>query len=133
MQGIYASSLPLTDIVRPSLVGEVLRTRFGEVELFRLVLLLAATVPVLLGIRGKIDPGQGADWHWVNLRLCPRLALLATPGLAGHACYRSTRCSGWASILAPCVGLGLDGRLALSQRSSCPARSGPTCLLTRGR
>ena len=53
VQGVYAAALPLTDAVRPSLFNEVLHTRFGEVNLLRL-LLLVAFVPVLLGIRGRL-------------------------------------------------------------------------------
>jgi copper transport protein len=85
VQGIYASSLPLTDILRPSLVDEVLRTRFGEVETLRLVL-LAVFVPVLFGIQGRLDPVPRRRRRWVAWSAgVLGLALLATPGLAGHA------------------------------------------------
>jgi len=84
IQGVYASALPLTDVFRPSLVGDVLHTRFGEVELLRLAL-LAALVPVLVGLRGRLgDPEH--RWVWVTPALCLlSIGLLLTPGLAGHA------------------------------------------------
>ena len=84
VQGIYASALPLTDIVRPSLISDVLHTRFGEVELLRL-LLLAAMVPVLLGLRGRLG-APDRRWVWVTPTVCLlSVGLLLTPGLAGHA------------------------------------------------
>ena len=84
VQGAYASALPLADVARPSLVADVLRTRFGEVELLRLVL-LAAMAPVLLGLRGRLgDPDR--RWVWVQPAVCLLgLGLLITTGLAGHA------------------------------------------------
>jgi copper transport protein len=97
IQGIYASALPLTDIYQLSLIGDVLHTRFGEVQLLRLVL-LAAMVPVLLGIQGRLGRGS-RRWVWVTPALCALgLALLATPGLAGHASTGNS----------PTLGLGLD-------------------------
>ena len=38
VQGVYAAALPLSDIVRPSLISAVLGTRFGRVEMLRVVL-----------------------------------------------------------------------------------------------
>jgi copper transport protein len=97
IQGVYASALPLTDAYRPSLLSAVLHTRFGEVELLR-ILLLAAMVPVLLALRGRFDPG-GRRGRWVTPVACVvGLGLLATPGLAGHASTGSS----------PVLGLGLD-------------------------
>ena len=97
VQGVYASALPLTDAYRPSLVSAVLDTRFGQVEVLRL-LLLAGMVPVLLWLRGRIDRG-GAHRRW-RTAACGAvgLLLLATPGLAGHA----------ATGAGPGLGLGLD-------------------------
>ncbi len=97
VQGVYASALPLTDAYRPSLVSAVLDTRFGRVEVLRL-LLLAGMVPVLLWLRGRIGRG-GAHRRW-RTAACGAvgLLLLATPGLAGHA----------ATGAGPGFGLGLD-------------------------
>ena len=84
IQGIYASALPLTDIVRPSLVNDVLHTRFGQIEVLRL-LLLAAMVPVLFGLRGRVG-APDRRWVWVTPSVCLlSIGLLLTPGLAGHA------------------------------------------------
>ncbi len=97
IQGVYASALPLSDIYQPSLIGDVLHTRFGEVELLRLAL-LAAVVPVLFGLQDRLGGGS-QRWTWVTPAVCILgLALLATPGLAGHAGTGSS----------PTVGLGLD-------------------------
>jgi copper transport protein len=97
IQGIYASALPLTDVYQLSLIGDVLHTRFGEVQLLRLVL-LAAMVPTLLGLQGRIGP-ESRRWAWVTPAVCALgLVLLATPGLAGHAATGSS----------PALGLGLD-------------------------
>jgi len=84
IQGVYAAALPFTDIVRPSLVSAVLHTRFGRIEALRLLLLLAF-VPVLFGIQGRLDKGP-RRWMWVvPTELVLGVALLFTPGLAGHA------------------------------------------------
>ena len=124
IQGVYASALPLTDAFRPSLVSAVLHTRFGEVELLRLVL-LAAMVPVLLALRGRFDRG-GRTGGWVTPAACVvGVGLLATPGLAGHASTGSS----------PAFGLALDmvhlaaatawiGGLTLLATFLLPRRSG---------
>jgi copper transport protein len=83
VQGVYAASLPLTDVVRPSLFNEVLHTRFGEVEVLRIVLLLVF-VPVVLAVRGRLGTGaQRVRWALPGVVL--GVGLLGTPGLAGHA------------------------------------------------
>jgi copper transport protein len=84
IQGVYAAALPLTDIYRPSLVNAVLHTRFGEIELLR-VALLAAMIPVILGIQERLGRGSGR-WAWVVPSVgVLSIGLLLTPGLAGHA------------------------------------------------
>ena len=94
VQGVYAADLPLGDIARPSLFDEVLHTRFGEVELLRLVL-CAAFVPALVVLtrraRRRGEPGQFVAASarppvpWMVFGAVVALGLLATPGLAGHA------------------------------------------------
>jgi copper transport protein len=97
IQGVYAAALPLADIVRPSLVNAVLHTRFGQIEVLRLLLLLAF-VPALLGIQGRMGRGP-RRWRWVvPALLVVGVALLFTPALAGHA----------ATGDQPAVGLALD-------------------------
>ena len=97
VQGVYASALPLTDAYRPSLVSAVLHTRFGQVQLLRL-LLLAVMVPLLLWVRGRIGPdGSARRWRAAACGVVG-LLLLATAGLAGHAATGSS----------PVLGLGLD-------------------------
>src|SRR5664280_1697749 len=97
IQGVYAAALPLTDIVRPSLADAVVHTRFGRIELLRLVLLVAF-VPVLLGIQGRLGRGP-RRWAWViPAGAVLGLGLLSTPGLAGHASTGDQ----------PALGLALD-------------------------
>jgi copper transport protein len=84
IQGVYAAALPLADIVRPSLVDAVLHTRFGEVELLRLILLVAV-IPVLMAIRGRVGEGHLRRPWVVTGAAILGAGLLATAGLAGHA------------------------------------------------
>ena len=98
LQGVYASALPLTDAYRPALASAVLHTRFGEVELLRLVLLAAMAV-VLAGISGRIGSHDDRRAPWVVAASgVVGLGLLSTPGLAGHASTGSS----------PALGLALD-------------------------
>ncbi|HUI04296.1 MAG TPA: copper resistance protein CopC [Acidimicrobiales bacterium] len=81
IQGVYAGGLPFLDIVKPSLFDEVLHTRFGEVELLRIVVL------VVLGVLLATVPhgGRRGSVRWRNAGgavLC--VVLLMTPGLSGH-------------------------------------------------
>jgi copper transport protein len=110
VQGVYAAALPLTEVVHPTLIDDVLHTRFGEVSLLRL-LLLVAMVPVLmaLGRQGEApasvphtttaaprhdaaEAKAGAEPEPRGPKLLTKVAvviggvaLLLTPGLAGHA------------------------------------------------
>jgi copper transport protein len=84
IQGVYAAALPLTDVVHPALINAVLHTRFGKIELVRLAM-LAAFIPVLLGIQGRLG-NRATRWLWVvPSEIVVGIALLFTPGLAGHA------------------------------------------------
>ena len=84
IQGVYAAALPLTDVIRPSLFNEVLHTRFGEIEVLRVILLLAF-VPVVLGVRGRLGGGTARWPWWIPYGVLIGVGLLFTPGLAGHA------------------------------------------------
>ncbi len=80
-QGPYAAGLPLADGLKPSLIADVLDTRFGTVWALRIVLLLTA-VPLL----AVIGPAcQKLPRWWVPAGAVLGLGLLLTPGLAGHA------------------------------------------------
>ena len=136
IQGIYASALPLTDVYQLSLIGDVLHTRFGEVQLLRLVL-LAAMVPTLLGLQGRLGPGS-RRWAWVTPAVCGLgLVLLATPGLAGHAATGSSPtlglCLDVAHLAAAAAWLGGLGLLAtfLVPRTEVDALPSDPMLLTR--
>lgn len=85
VQGVYAALLPLDRLFSPGLFDQVLHTRFGEVEVLRLILLVLV-VPVLravLGPRGAASRRRPGWWAVPALVL--GLGLLLTPGLAGHA------------------------------------------------
>lgn len=81
LQGPYSAGLPLTDGFKPSLIADVLDTRFGTVWGVRLLLLLAV-VPLLraVGPRRERLPG----W-WAPAGGVLAIALLLTPGVSGHA------------------------------------------------
>jgi copper transport protein len=84
IQGVYAAALPVTDVFRSSLFDEVLHTRFGEIAVLR-VILLVAFLPVVRGIRGRLRAtGRWSSW-WVPYGAIVGVGLLLTPGLAGHA------------------------------------------------
>jgi copper transport protein len=97
VQGVYASSLPLTDVLRPTLFNEVLHTRFGAVESLRVVLLFAL-VPVVLAIRGRAAARRATRLVWIVVGSAAGVGLLLTPGLAGHASTGSD----------PALGIALD-------------------------
>ena len=98
VQGVYASALPLVDAYRPSLISAVLHTRFGAVEVLRLVL-LAAMGCVLRWITKHPVSRVGGSERWLApAAAVVGLGLLATPGLAGHAATASN----------PALGLALD-------------------------
>jgi len=96
VQGVYAAALPLAHVFNPSLFGEVLHTRFGEVAGARIVLLIAA-VPILSGLGAWAEHRRAGRW-WLLGAAVLGLGLLATPGLSGHA----------ATTGNPAVGMALD-------------------------
>jgi copper transport protein len=77
LQGGYAAGLSLGATFKPSVVSDVLTTRFGQVYALRfaLLLVLAAFVALL--------PRLPARWRWPALAI--GVGVAATPGLAGHA------------------------------------------------
>lgn len=80
LQGAYAAGLGLGDAVRPSVVSGVLDTRYGVVALARLALLVVATVLVRTSGAGTPDVRTRTVVGGGVLGV----ALLVTPGLAGH-------------------------------------------------
>ena len=101
VEGVYAALLPLGDVLRPSLVEEVLRTRFGRAEVARLVLLVAF-VPVLVGVgRRIVDDGWRRRWLLPSISVLG-LGLLVTTGLAGHAATGGAPASDWPSTSSTC-------------------------------
>jgi copper transport protein len=80
LQGAYEAGLELSAAARPSVIGDVLGTRFGTAWLLRLGL-LAAALPLVVGLRR----GAAARPVWRMVAVAVGVALLATPGIAGHA------------------------------------------------
>jgi copper transport protein len=83
LQGAYAAGLGLTDAFRWSVIDAVLDTRFGRVWLVRLVL-LAVAAPVLIAL-GRQQLRQPVRRALIAVAAALGIALLLTPGLAGHA------------------------------------------------
>jgi copper transport protein len=85
LDGAYAAALPLGDALKPSVISDVLDTRFGRVWLLRLVLLVLA-VPLLrlLVSRRPVVEYPLPRW-WRPAAVVVGVGLLLTPGLSGHA------------------------------------------------
>jgi copper transport protein len=85
LDGAYAAALPLGDALKPSVISDVLDTRFGRVWLLRLVL-LAVAVPLLrlLVNRRPVVEYPLPRW-WRPAAAVVAVGLLLTPGLSGHA------------------------------------------------
>jgi len=87
LYGPYAEALGLGDLFSTTLLGDTLGTRFGQVWLVRLVLLLA--IGPLLLVLFRRDPESDtprplARW-WTAGMIAGAVLLSLTPGLAGHA------------------------------------------------
>ena len=85
LEGAYAAALPLGDAIKPSVISDVLDTRFGRVWLLRLVLLLLA-IPLLrlLVNRRPVAEYPLPRW-WRPAAGTVGVGLLLTPGISGHA------------------------------------------------
>ena len=75
LDGAYAAALPLGDALKPSVISDVLDTRFGRVWLLRLVLLVN---------RRPVVEYPLPKW-WKPAAATVAVGLLLTPGLSGHA------------------------------------------------
>ena len=85
LQGPYGAGLPLRDAFSPSVVGDVLQSRFGQLALVRLLALVVAgwLLRVLLGADQRALPGL-PRW-WAPVAAMSATVILLTVGLAGHA------------------------------------------------
>ena len=81
LQGAYAGGLDLSNAVRPSVVSDVISTRYGQVAVARL-LLLALAVPL---IRQLLRGDRPAGVPVAVMGTAIAIGLAATPGVAGHA------------------------------------------------
>ncbi|MGH9191617.1 MAG: copper resistance CopC/CopD family protein [Acidimicrobiales bacterium] len=93
LQGALAADVPLREALSSNVLREVAETRFGVVSLIRLGL-LAGCVAVWPVVRRSVEPGSSVGAAAVAVRPTVGvltaggvlvLALLATPGLSGHA------------------------------------------------
>jgi copper transport protein len=80
LQGAYATGGGLGDALKPSVIGDVLDTRFGKAWLARLVLLLVA-VPVVLALQRT----RARRGPLVAVGALLAVAIMVTPGWGGHA------------------------------------------------
>ena len=86
LQGAYAAGLPLSGAFDPSVIGEVLTTRYGLVSAARLGLLLVLLpVVVLLGRPAPPRTGEPREQIAEDAAALGAIGLLLTPGLSGHA------------------------------------------------
>jgi copper transport protein len=85
LEGAYAAALPLGDAVKPSVITDVLDTRFGRVWLLRLVLLLVAIPFIRLLVNRRPVVEYPLPRWWRPAAAVVAVGLLLTPGLSGHA------------------------------------------------
>lgn len=81
LQGVYGGGLPLIKALSPTVIREVLLTRFGKVYVIRLVLLVLVAAPLVRRLFDSDPPTR----RWRLAAVATGVALLLTPGLAGHA------------------------------------------------
>jgi copper transport protein len=81
LQGPYGGGLPLAKALSPRVIREVLGTRFGQVYLARIALLVVAAAPL---VRRLFQPAPPSP-RWRRAAAVTGAAILLTPGLAGHA------------------------------------------------
>jgi copper transport protein len=81
LQGPYGGGLTLVKLFSPTVIRAVLGTRFGEVYLARLVILLVAGVPLVQRLTNR----AGLPRWWPAAAAVTGAAILITPGMAGHA------------------------------------------------
>ena len=81
LQGPYGGGLALAKVFSPAVVTDVLHTRFGEVYVARLVVLLLAGFPLVRRLFRPEPPTR----RWRGAAGAAGAALLLTPGVAGHA------------------------------------------------
>jgi copper transport protein len=85
LEGVYAAGLPLTKLFDPTVLRDVLDTRYGKVAVARLVLLALAypLVRMVVSRRPAVEHPL-PKWGIVGAALVGT-GLAFTPGLAGHA------------------------------------------------
>jgi copper transport protein len=133
LQGSLAADLPLADAVTPDILTEMATTRFGIVSLIRLGLLMAC-LAVWPAVRRSIEPRRSVGAAAVAVRPTTWLlgsgavlviALLATPGLGGHAgTTEPVALNVAADTLHMVAAAGWMGGLLLLIRGAFPATRG---------
>lgn len=84
VQGPYDAARSLGAITNASIWNDVLDTRFDEVWLTRVALLLVAVPLVCMVFRREPERGRPSSW-WRGACALVAVGLLGTPALAGHA------------------------------------------------
>jgi copper transport protein len=85
LDGAYAAALPLGDALKPSVIGDVVDTRFGRVWLLRLVLLVVALPLLRLLVNRRPVVEYPLPRWWRPAAAVIGAGLMLTPGLSGHA------------------------------------------------
>lgn len=129
LQGAFAEGLPLGDVLSPSVMGDVLDTRFGEMAALRAGLLLLAASLVLTVFRPASDDRPSASRTAPVLGALTMLlgvGALLTVSLAGHA--TTGILPGWAVVADVAHLLGIAawiGGLTVVLVAVLPGPDGP--------
>jgi copper transport protein len=86
LEGAYAAGLPLSKVFDPTVLRDVLDTRYGKVAVARLVL-LALAYPLVRMVVSRRSSGEAhplPNW-WIVGATLVGTGIALTPGLAGHA------------------------------------------------
>jgi copper transport protein len=132
VQGPYGAGRPLSDIGRLSLVSATLHTRFGQLALVRLIVLLVvgAFLTWRLFDRDAASPDDPPSPIWMALAAATALIVLGTFSLSGHAREGGNALVGTVVDLvhigAACLwvgGLAVLGVAALGRSAPAPIRT----------
>ncbi len=85
LEGVYAAGLPLDDIFDTGVFRDVLDTRYGQVALVRLGLLVLALPLLRLLLHRRPAAEHPLRWWWYGSALVVGAGIAVTPGIAGHA------------------------------------------------
>jgi copper transport protein len=85
LEGVYAAGLPLSKIFDPTVLHDVLDTRYGRVALARLAMLALAYPLVRMVVSRHPAAEHPVPKWWIPEAALVGTGLVLTPGLSGHA------------------------------------------------